>query len=197
MDKEEISSLIKKNKVVLLIALLGIGFVVFGLAFPKNSQVKKDLPIVVERPEGSNTITKFKVDLSGAVKKPGVYEILRDSRVLDVVTAAGGFSDDADTSWIAKNINLALKVTDGQKIYINKTSDSVLSVAEVGSNTTNAKIDINRSSSTDIDSLPSVGPATVKKIVGGRPYKSIQELLDRKIVGNATFNKIKDLISAQ
>ena len=69
---------------------------------------------------GSGTIdrTKITVEAAGEVEKPGVYEMTVDSRVNDLLTVAGGLSANADREWVAKNINLAQKITDGVKIYI-------------------------------------------------------------------------------
>jgi len=57
-------------------------------------------------------------------------------------------------------------------------------------------ININTASSEDLDSLPGVGPVTADKIINGRPYQTINDLIDRKILTNKVFSQIKDKISA-
>ena len=56
-------------------------------------------------------------------------------------------------------------------------------------------ININNASESELDSLPGIGKVTAQKIISGRPYQTIKELKTRKIVGNSTFEKIKNLIS--
>ena len=57
------------------------------------------------------------VDIKGAVKNEGVYELSNGSRVTDVVKLAGGFTEDADK----KSVNLAEKVTDESVILCGKS----------------------------------------------------------------------------
>lgn len=147
----------------------------------------------------------IKVDVEGAVINPGVYAVPVDARVQDGLVVAGGLSGNADRIWVAQHVNLALKLIDGTKIYIPSLGE----IAKTGSTVTdqtigtdvlgaqNQQIDINSAASADLDSLPGVGPATVQKIIAGRPYTSTQELVDKKIVGQKEFEKIKDLIIVQ
>ena len=57
-------------------------------------------------------------------------------------------------------------------------------------------LDINSASQADLEKLPGIGPVTGKQIVDGRPYKTKRDLLTRKIVGQAEYDKIKDAIVA-
>ena len=132
---------------------------------------------------------------------PGVYKLADNSIVQDALVISKGLAGDADRAWIAKNLNLAAKLTDGAKIYIpavgeeatQSTNSTDQTKSAVGS-TTNL-ININNADSNALDSLPGVGPATITKIVNGRPYQNINDLLDKKIVSSKVFGEIKDKIT--
>ena len=59
-----------------------------------------------------------------------------------------------------------------------------------------ATVDINTATAEELDALPGVGKATAKKIVDNRPYSSKRDLLDKKIISQGTYDKIKDRIVA-
>lgn len=143
------------------------------------------------------------VDVGGAVNKPGVYSLKADSRVNDALIAAGGLSAEADHS----RVNLASKVSDGQKIFVPSISqqltidNSPFDSAQGKQLTSNqgqgvsGLVSINNASERELDTLPRIGPVTAGKIINGRPYSSIDELVSKKAVTKSVFEKIKDLIS--
>jgi competence protein ComEA len=58
-------------------------------------------------------------------------------------------------------------------------------------------LDINSASTEDLKTIPGIGDAYAKKIVDGRPYKRKDELVQKKVVPQATYDKIKDQIVAK
>lgn len=187
---------------LLILALFSVGVILLGIGLiqlfgSRQTQIKFEEAGLVEGVKNE----AIKIDVGGAVLKPGVYELPADARIQDVLVAAGGLSPDADRQYIEKAVNLAQKVTDGAKIYIPSKGESLGgSGGSVfsGTNTTTSAtglISINNASSAELDKLPGIGPVTAGKIIGGRPYGSVQELLDKGAVGKAAFEKIKDLIT--
>lgn len=203
---EQYKSLILKYKYPILIAFFGLIFFGWGLiqllglfgakeeiSFQGGSQSTEANSSSVK------TVKNLAVDVEGALIKPGVYKLPDNSRVQDGLIAAGGLSGNADREWVEKNLNLALKLTDGAKIYIPKIGEKVQGVSNSSTDQSigggSSLININSASSSDLDTLSGVGPATAQKIIDGRPYNDLQELLNKKVVSSKVFEKIKDKIT--
>jgi len=150
---------------------------------------------------GSAQPQKIMVDIEGAVVKPGVYRLANGSRIDDLLSLAGGLTDTADTVWVGKTLNKAALLLDGGKLFIptkgeisSPQSSNQESVAGAVSSV-NSLISINSASAKELDTLPGVGEVTTQKIIAGRPYQTIEELLSRKIVGQSVYEKIKSQLT--
>jgi competence protein ComEA len=58
-------------------------------------------------------------------------------------------------------------------------------------------LDINSASAAELDALPGIGEARSKAIIAGRPYKGKDELVQKKIIPQNVYSKIKDVIIAK
>lgn len=166
------------------------------LNFIISRQDNRSIVISQLNDESASQSAIIKIDVSGAVNKPGVYALHLNDRIQEALISAGGLSTQADGEYVAKNINLAGKLIDGTKIYIPSTGESVkTSFSSNSPNSPNAQINLNNASLSDLDQLSGVGPVTAQKIIDNRPYQSIEELVSKKAVGQSVFEKIKDKIT--
>lgn len=184
--------------------LVSLGIIILlGIAVSKYiNNTRNDSNNVLGSDSESSGSGKIKtkmllVDISGAVVMPGVYELPDDSRIQDVLISARGLDPNADRNYVAKSINLAQKVTDGQKIYIPFKSNGINTDSQqISTNpVTTGIINLNSASASQLDTLVGVGPVTAQKIISARPYSDINELVSRKVVSKSEFEKIKDKIS--
>ena len=145
---------------------------------------------------GEDELSEIMVDVSGAVVKPGLYKLENNARINDALVMAGGLSEDVDQDWFSKNLNLAKKLVDGQKLYIplKGETNNDAPLQSKGTSLTD-KININSASVSQLDTLWGVGEATANKIIEGRPYGSVEELLTKKVVNSNVYERLKDKVS--
>jgi competence protein ComEA len=151
------------------------------------------------QPGGSSSTTLF-VHVFGAVNHPGLFELRDGARVIDAVSAAGGFTDDADRG----GVNLARLVADGEQIAVPREGEGPPATAETGTGGTgNAgatkKVSLNSASLAELATLPQIGPATAQRIVDWRTangrFSAVEDLMSVSGIGQKTFDGLKDLIS--
>ena len=106
---------------------------------------------------------------------------------------AGGLLIDSDTKWIEVNLNRAKKVSDGEKIYIPKINDPA--AAGQMTKSQNNTININAATKPELEAIAGIGAVTAEKIINGRPYQELAELVSRKIISAKLYTQIKDLLS--
>ena len=148
----------------------------------------------------------FVVEIVGAVEHPGVFRLPADSRVGDLVAAAGGYGPRVDTDRTGRELNLAAALHDGDQIRVPSRDDVVAPAprasagggAAGGSAPASGPIDLNRATAAELDGLPGIGPVTAAKIIASRdeqPFATVVDLRTRKLVGEKTFANLKDLVT--
>jgi competence protein ComEA len=139
------------------------------------------------------------VEVGGAVLRPGVYRLHAGARVLDAVDAAGGFGPRVDATEADRRLNLAAPVRDGDEIHVPARGEvAAASPGPASGGGGGGPIDVNQATAEALDTLPGVGPATAAKIIAAReeqPFASVEELGSRKVVGPATLEKIRSLVT--
>jgi len=189
---ENISRTKKWEMVIGLSSLVLIGIGVFLI---KAGEFESSVQITNQSGLDAETTGKEQiwVDVEGAVVHPGVYKLDVNSRIDNILERAGGLTDKADREWVDKNVNRAQIIPDGYKLYIPEYNVNTLKLSNYTKNT--QVISINSSSQSDLEELPGIGPATAKKIIENRPFTQLEELTEKKIIGQKVWEDIKDQIS--
>lgn len=185
---------------------LGIFFLIRTFSLPSvnssvqsNSQNVSNLEFLASQSENKSIL----VEVSGAVKSPSVYKLPTGSRIGDFLREAGGLAEDADKGWVERNINLAAKAEDGAKIYFPRSGEDLTQTVSIGEAKSvnqmpsSAKVNINKATAGELETLWGIAAKRSEAIIAGRPYGRIEDLLERKIVPANVFEKIKDKISVQ
>jgi competence protein ComEA len=199
----------------------------------KEEIVSKTLPLEPKIPFQEEGCTIY-VDISGALKNPGVYCLEDSALVIDAVNKAGGFSKEASMDFIYRKINLAQPLVNNQKLYFPKRKELVCELKPLldeGKNisgtynepvtqlpttepyidqnppplsspdTTNPTnnqdgecVNINTATKEELTTLNGVGESTAEKIIMGRPYTQVEDLLNVSGIGEATLGKFKEMV---
>lgn len=190
-------------------SVIAIVMLIYAIGFVNNkeeenewtipSEEEQDLEMSEERlvPEPD---VKNLVDVKGAVKNPGVYEVTLDERVIDVIEKAGGLKEGADET----KINFAERVTDEMVLYIpliGEEGENMIVSAGPSSTSTSqgeGKININKATSVELQNLPGIGPSKAEAIIAYREdsglFQTIDDLKFVTGIGDKTFEKLQDQI---
>lgn len=183
-----------KYQAPIALGLVGIVLIVGGLFASNSTKSSKQAPFPKESLVSAQK--KIVVDVSGAVKNPGVYELEVGARVEQAIAASGGLDEKVNQQYVSKSLNLAQSLSDGMKIYVPFEGEQTggISNSVAGASTQTGKVNLNTGTQLELEALPGIGPVTASKIISGRPYGKVSDLLDQKIVSKAVYEKIKDSI---
>lgn len=202
----------KENKVKKQIILLGIVVLMMlvgctGCKKQSYLETQSDLQeehtksadTTEEKKQQTEKTTEIYVQIDGAVKKPGVYTFSEESRVYELIEAAGGLLPEA----YDLGINQAKRLEDGEKIYVY-TKEEI----ENGAGTTDTqnpqgqtddgKVNINTASVEELMTLSGIGETRAKDIIAYRnahgAFSLPEDLKNVSGIGDSTYNKIADAI---
>jgi competence protein ComEA len=209
--------------VVAIRGLLAVGLVVVGVLVGIGAMALREVawpepePVIINTPVPTATIVPtitpgptataqpIQAFINGAVKIPDVYILPAGSRVKQIVEAAGGFTDQANTAVI----NLALPLEDGMHIYVPNMAESTEVPPQIISQPTipshsgvgGVLINVNTADREELEALPGIGPVTAQKIIDYRaangPFIDVEAIMDVSGIGEVTFGEIRDLITVR
>ena len=139
------------------------------------------------------------VDVTGAVVEPGLYRLGAGARVGAAIEAAGGYSPRADVDRIGAELNLAAVLADGDQVRVPSRDDAAPSHPPTGGGGGGGLVNLNDASQAELEALPGIGPVTAGKIVEARAearFRTVDELRERGLVGEKTFEQIRPLVTA-
>ena len=203
---EEIIEKLKEYKLFVGLAVVGavLGgfFLIKGNHQPQNqvaalsqeitssssSADEKSEKIVSKAKADEEESGQVTVDIKGAVKNPGVYELRAGARVHEAIQKAGGLTADAE----AKSINQAQKLTDEAVIYVAKIGEEGADVTQTGQYQAEAsdsagasggksdKVNLNTATETELQTISGIGQKRASDIIAYREssgrFKSVDDL---------------------
>lgn len=214
---EAIIEKIKEYKIIVICACLGLALGGFFLLKPtsqtsvKETNLQAEVAAVSKDSSSEKEIKKeekdesaeqdlITVDVKGAVKSPGIYDLPVGSRVHDAVQKAGGLTDEADS----KSLNLAQKVSDEALVYVPTKGEEAAS-QQAASGTTpstskDKKVNLNKASLEELKQVKGLGGKRAQDIIDHREangkFKSVDELKKVSGIGAKTIEKLKDYVTA-
>ena len=159
------------------------------------------VPVAAAAADGAGGVAPASEDplvvyVTGAVRKPGVYQLPDGKRIIDAIEKAGGVTPKAD----AVTVNLAALLIDGEQILVPEAFSPGAGAAPTGAGpAASGLVHLNSADVTALDALPGVGPATAQRIVDWRDqnggFRSVDDLEQVPGIGPAKLDALRDLVA--
>jgi len=194
-------NILKRKEVWIIIVLLSIvlinrvtAYVSFKYSDKGFEATVEDIQIKEEvQPEQEEVLKRIKVDISGAIHTPGVYELSETDRIEDVIELAGGLTEDANRNLI----NQAEHLYDGQKIIVLRVGETI----EAVNGGVSGPININTATIEQLTTLSGIGEKTAEKIIAYRQkngnFTSVDDLTKVSGIGASKLDGIRDGITTK
>ena len=185
----------------ILLILVGMG----SLFSKKEESVEEttvvEMTVLAEKTEVSTTQeTVIFVDIKGAVKNPGVYQMKVGDRVKDALEAAGGLTAEADS----QKVNLAQRVEDQMVIVVPKVGEEAEEIPAGATSKEEAKegkVNINTATVEELKTLKGVGEKKAEAIIEYRKkngsFKTKEDLMKVRGIGKKLFESFQERIVTQ
>ena len=159
-------------------------------------------PVGIVAPEAAavaERAAEIKVQVSGEVMFPGVYGLNPGDRVIDAIAAAGGIGPDADLS----GLNLSKRVQDEARYHVPAFGELTPAITEPATaraaNKGSGLIDLNTAQSSELETLPGIGPAMAGRIIAYRedngPFSAVDDVNNVPGIGPKTLDSIRQLVT--
>ena len=212
---EAIIEKIKEYKIIVICTCLGLLVGGFFLLKPasqtpvKETNLQAEVAAVSKNSVSEKEVKKeekgepfeqdlITVDVKGAVKSPGIYDLPVGSRVNDAVQKAGGLTDQADS----KSLNLAQKVSDEALVYVPTKGEEASQQSGSGATSSTSKekkVNLNKASLEELKQVKGLGGKRAQDIIDHREangkFKSVDELKKVSGIGAKTIEKLKDYVT--
>lgn len=173
-------------KTLQLLLVVGLGVAAFQGMRPDV----QSMPLAAEV-----VVPLIQIQVSGQVKRPGLYELPKGARVVEGVLKAGGVTPQADVS----QLNLSRVLADGEKLHVPRQGERPPPSERVSDPQTEPRqtlrVSLNRASLEELMSLPGIGEKKAKSIIQARPFRQLEELTRVKGFGKKTFERLKSLLT--
>ena len=185
----------------ILLILVGMG----SLFSKKEESVEEttvvEMTVLAEKTEVSTTQeTVIFVDIKGAVKNPGVYQMKVGDRVKDALDAAGGLTAEADS----QKVNLAKRLEDQMVIVVPKVGEEAEEISAGVTSKEEAKegkVNINTATVEELKTLKGVGDKKAGAIIEYRKkngsFKTKEDLMKVRGIGKKLFDSFQERIVTQ
>ena len=197
----------KKQKIIIGIILAIIATILINYVYSRKTNFEKEEISTYEENENEELKEEAEeekeivIHIAGAVKTEGIIFLKEGARLNEAIEKAGGTLEEADMT----QVNLACQLEDGMKVYIPKKGEVMeenqtdTATSEKENNNTSKKININKATQSELETLPGIGPSTASKIITYREengkFKTIENIKDVSGIGEAKYNSIKDFIT--
>ena len=199
------------------IALIGARYLRDTRSAGDGASTGRPVPVRVSGGDGSGGGGQVVVQVSGEVRRPGVYRLRAGQRVEDAVHLAGGLTAKADLA----GVNLAAKAEDGRQVVVPARGAAGVAAAGTGAvagagsagaggagaagaaagggAAVGPLVNLNTASAEQLDGLEGVGPVTAQKILAYRTehggFRSVAELDRVPGIGPARMAALKDRVT--
>ncbi len=190
----------EQRKAVLIVfgAFIALAFLFFTLAQGRDSQPTETAIPAVITPTIPAIAEELIVDVSGRVRKPGVYSLAKGARAIDALNLAGGALPGVNLG----DINLAHILFDGEQIIVGAPrvaySSGSRSAPKAKAPTAASPLSLNSATLAQLDTLPGIGPVMANRIFAYRklngPFTLLDDLKKVSGIGDATFAEISKLV---